>query len=296
MALSPNPITNFNQTLAVFLATYGVEFENEKAEDTDNPEPWDWGNLVDCIIQTQWEHNRGDANTVKGVAGGSRTGTADIALASGEFLVNRAGTLQGDTIGVDDVEDLADALDAVDGRLDTIEAISGIVVLDRAFTNLQVSSTSQTTIYSYAIPASLVGANRGLRLTWRGHFFNNDGANRALVFRLQLGGVTIWEEPTNTQTVSATRRPLAIDILLSVQSTTVHIANADVRWGTAATATTGVGDLNVEYQIDSGGESIDSTVDIDAGQTLDLQVAISPSITNAANVYVRRRGAFLELI
>lgn len=220
-----------------------------------------------------------------------------VTLANTAALPNERALTAGH--GVDIVDGGAGStvtIDVDETELDISLLPGNSYVLSRQFTNLQVSSTSLRTIFSYAIPANTVGANRGLRLTWRGLFFNNDGANRSIRFNLSFGGVLIWDETTNTQTTSATARALAIDILMSVQTTTLHIAHADVRWGTATAATVGLGDLTVEYQIDSGGKSIDSTVDIDAGQTLLLEAAIGPAVTNSANVYVRRDGACLELL
>lgn len=131
MAITPNPIT-FTQSLATFLASYGVELDNEKEESTLDPTPWDWGNLIDCYVQAQWEHNRGDPYTVKCVAGGSRTAVADVALAANQFLVRRAGGIQGDTILATDlpshthaqssVTNLTTDLAALDTRLDALES------------------------------------------------------------------------------------------------------------------------------------------------------------------------------
>lgn len=126
MAVTPNPIS-FSQSLATFLASYGVELDNEKEESTLDPTPWDWANLIDCYVQAQWEHNRGDANTIKGVAGGSRTAVADIPLAANQFLVNRGGTLQGDTLDVADLPSHSHTFDDTvhgDRGGDTLHAVA----------------------------------------------------------------------------------------------------------------------------------------------------------------------------
>jgi hypothetical protein len=167
-------------------------------------------------------------------------------------------------------------------------------VVDVETTDLQVSSTSLRDIYVFAIPAGTFTAGDVMRVAWNGHFFNNDGANRSMDILISLGGVTIWRDTSNTQTVSANRRWLRIEFDVVIVSDTLHIANAEIRFGTATAATTGVGDIAASGQIFGGGESIDSTVDLSAAQTLRIQVAIGPAITNSANVYVRRRCAYTE--
>jgi hypothetical protein len=186
------------------------------------------------------------------------------------------------TIDVDESE--------LDGTL--LGGVSSVV--DVQATDLQVSSTSHRDIYVYAIPAGTFTTGDVMRVVWNGHYFNNDGANRSMNFIISLGGVDIWQEVTATQTASATRRWLRIEFDVAIQSDTLHIANVEGRFGTATAATIGVGDLGANGQIFGGGESIDSTVDLSAAQTLRIQVAIAPAITNSANIYVRRRCAYTE--
>jgi hypothetical protein len=166
-------------------------------------------------------------------------------------------------------------------------------VVDVQATDLQVSNTSHRDIYVYSIPAGTFTTGDVMRVVWNGHFFNNDGANRSMDILISLGGVTIWRDVTATQTVSANRRWLRIEADIAIQSDTLHIANVEVRLGTALAATTGAGDLAANSQLFGGGESVDSTVDLSGAQTLRIQVALN-AITNSANVYTRRRCAYTE--
>lgn len=333
MALSPNPIANFNQTLAAFLATYGVEFDNEKEEFTEDPRPWDWGNLVDCLWQTQWEHNRGDANTVKGVAGGSRTGTADIPLAADRFLVNRAGTLQGDVLLSSDLPAHSHTFDdTVHGargggtlhadviaagasgfmtgadktKLDGISAgadvttqagliaAGGMVVLDRQNTTTDITDNVLTTLYTYTVPANTLSAGARFVIELDWDALNNSGSTRTAAWSVAFGGTTMWANTSVSFGINNTRRPGTMRFSIHVRSASELVFRGDISHvSTTATSVT------AGYGASGSNRSLAMQVGADMFAAT-LSNALTFTIThqwsaNVANLSIRKLAATAHL-
>jgi hypothetical protein len=78
-------------------------------------------------------------------------------------------------------------------------------LLDRNASNVTVSnSTTETTIYSYNVPAGLLGTTRGLRVRIRGTYTNNSGSNKTIRLRLKLGATTVLDKTSAAVATSAT--------------------------------------------------------------------------------------------
>ena len=77
-------------------------------------------------------------------------------------------------------------LDAAD-----VNDLTGI--LDRSTSTVDVVSTvTETTIYTFSVPANAMSTNRMLRLTMIGDVLNNDGTNRQFTVRIKFGATTMY--------------------------------------------------------------------------------------------------------
>jgi len=56
------------------------------------------------------------------------------------------------------------------------------------------NTTTETTVYSYTVPANKLSTNKMLRLTLVGDYLNNSGANRSLRLRIYLGDTLIFDD------------------------------------------------------------------------------------------------------
>lgn len=177
----------------------------------------------------------------------------------------------------------------------SLSAIGGIQVLDKTTVDLQISPTVSTDLYSYLIPANTLTAGNILRVRWNGHWFQNDGGTRILTLTIILGGVTLYSDTTTTITNTAVRRAMTIDFELTCVSNTLQIGTVNLYLGTQNGATTGVGDMAANGQLYMVGETIDSTVNLTSGQTLQIQATLS-AVAAGANHYLRRRSAHAEML
>jgi hypothetical protein len=71
-------------------------------------------------------------------------------------------------------------------------ASTGVTVLNRKNTETQVvSSTAETTVYSYTVPGGTLGSTGFLRLTLGGDYFNNGGGASTFTGKVKYGGTVI---------------------------------------------------------------------------------------------------------
>lgn len=141
---------------------------------------------------------------------------------------------------------------------------NGIRILSKSYSNTEVSNTtSETTLFTYTIPANTLGTTRAIRV--KGNFaasFNATGAGNNLTIRFKLGGTTL---DTNTITPTVAFGALSNDIgqfdvvlyatgATNTQEWNYHFLQGDQSGGT-------VGSLfNVRKK---GTASADSTIDRD---------------------------------
>ena len=82
-----------------------------------------------------------------------------------------------------------------------------------------VNDSSQTTVYTYTVPANTLGVDRALRLTLIGDYLNNSGANRTLDVFVDFGATTIFSHNI-TIADSADRRGFEMTIMLAAANAT----------------------------------------------------------------------------
>jgi hypothetical protein len=94
-------------------------------------------------------------------------------------------------------------------------------LLNRDVTQQESSNTtSEVTIYTFAVPANTLGTDKVLRLEVQGDLLNNTGATVTWTIRVKWGGTTIASfAPTNV-TTSAARRAWWLSVKLAAGNAT----------------------------------------------------------------------------
>jgi hypothetical protein len=109
-----------------------------------------------------------------------------------------------------------------------------------------VSSSLETAIYSYDVPAWTLKDERALRIRMHGDYLNNTGANRTLTLRVTLGGSDVYLD-ANTTGPSASRRPFWLDLNLAANAgTDAQTLGGAVLFGTTGGASVGIGDFGTD--------------------------------------------------
>lgn len=169
-------------------------------------------------------------------------------------------------------------------------------VVDRITSQTAYNTTSsETTVYTYSIPAGLLSTNRSVRLTLNATYLNNSGAGRTLSMAIKLGSTTLWAESTAAAglAANAARRPVKLEFILANQSSaSAQAMTCFLSIGNVGTATSGIGDMatgNFSDTICGGAASEDTS----SAKT--LVVTITHSTSNA-NLEFRVESAWLELL
>lgn len=120
-----------------------------------------------------------------------------------------------DTSGSGDVEELAVG-DGIEFSGST-GIVSSSRTLDRdASVNTFNTTTTETTIYSYTIPANTLGANDEIYTRILNYYLNNTGSAKGYVIKVKLGGTTVIDFDTTTFFGSnSAKRLVKVDIYIS---------------------------------------------------------------------------------
>ena len=148
-------------------------------------------------------------------------------------------------------------------------------VLARNNTSVAVgNSSTESSIFSFTVPAGAMETNRRLKINIIGTFVNNTGGNRTFRVRVYLGGVALLDKTTANVATNAA----AVDLFSDIVITNVNSAAAQVagmNW-TGQRATTSMALLT-----DTGSDTIDTT----SNQTLDI--TITNSSISASHVFTK---------
>lgn len=72
-----------------------------------------------------------------------------------------------------------------------------ITILDRDLTQATaVADTTEQSLYSFTIPANILGTTGGIRLTLGGDYFHNAGGDERIIWRIKLGATTVLASST----------------------------------------------------------------------------------------------------
>lgn len=117
-------------------------------------------------------------------------------------------------------------------------------VLDRLVVPVTVSNTAtETSLYTFSVPANTLGTDRMIKFTAIGEFLNNTGGSEDLQIRAKYGSTTFGDVTRTANGTSASSRAIEIHGTLSaINSTSVQAGyiSMDVRnagtWGGAETS------------------------------------------------------------
>ena len=167
-------------------------------------------------------------------------------------------------------------------------------ILSDAVGQLDIANTTtETTLYTYSVPAGALGTSKGFAVNLIGDWLNDTGANQTLRLRIKYGATTLHDESTGTMPTATVRRPWNLNIQFGNTGTTSS-QFATVSWllGNATAGTAGFGDASVAMHLNhlgSGTSAEDSTLVKALTVTMELSAA-STSLS-----FRRQNGSLKEL-
>ena len=100
-------------------------------------------------------------------------------------------------------------------------AAAPTISLDRDVTETEVvNTTTETTVYSYSVPANTLGTNKLLRLTLIGDYLNNSGTDKTLTLKITYGATSLLNQAFTFIATSASRRAIPLESWLSANNAT----------------------------------------------------------------------------
>ena len=175
----------------------------------------------------------------------------------------------------------------------TVHQLHEKFVLARDSNTVLINNSATTTsIYSCTIPANVLAADRTARTYLLGQYWHDVGATATFNLRVGYSTTTMYQDASAALAVSATSRPVVLELYLSNKSATnAQQLGGVVLIGTTAGVTTGWGDLA------TGGTalSLRGTAAIDSTSAATLEVFVTHS-TASVHVSFEKLYAFTELI
>jgi hypothetical protein len=108
------------------------------------------------------------------------------------------------------------------------DAVTLSGVIDRDTSSQSVANTTtETTVYTYSVPANALGTDRMLRLTLLGQYLNNSGSNKTFTVRVKFGATTVYEGVAESLATGATERFHSLQFWLLARGAT----NAQYAYG-----------------------------------------------------------------
>lgn len=178
--------------------------------------------------------------------------------------------------------------------MNPIGSTSIVEIIDRNMVEAEIVNTvTETTTYSFSVPANTLGTNKALRVTIQGDYLNNSGAVRTYRLRIKYGATTLLDDTAGNITASASRRPYTLEFILSaVNSTSAQQMNG-IHSLSNSTATTGEGGIGGVFDVASGVFSGTSAEDSTGALTLDVTIEHSLA---AATISWRAHQRIIELL
>ncbi|HET8568882.1 MAG TPA: hypothetical protein VFM93_07850 [Candidatus Limnocylindria bacterium] len=233
------------------------------------------------------------ATTVTGtntfaVSGGLATFGGGLTVSTGQTttlngpLTLGAATLQGGVLVSNASGSVAAVAPGSSGNLLTsngttwVSQAPSVQVIDQqaATSTIDISFTTEVTIYSTTIPAGYLGTDNQIRTRMYGTWTNSSGGNRTYVIRVKYGATTLIGEITPNVASNATPRAAMLEVWLSANGTTSAQTASLVFQLSAnqAASVAGTGDFAsagpVLGPLVVGSGAVDSTV----AQTLEITV------------------------
>lgn len=191
-----------------------------------------------------------------------------------------------DTAGSGDTEELT-VSDGVEFSGSTGIVSSSRTLNRDASVNTFNTTTTETTIYSYTIPANTLGANDEIYTRILNYYLNNTGSAKGYVIRVKLGGTTVIDFDTTTFFGSnSAKRLVKVDIYISSLGATnsqyvtmqINHASGSSPSGSITTGEGGLWSNNIgNVQLGSGTLSQDMT------SSKVFEVSIQLSVSSASH-------------
>lgn len=156
----------------------------------------------------------------------------------------------------------------------TTSTISYSQLLDSTTTVVTATSTNNTVLYSYTMPANTLGIGKTLRIMAMGNHVLGSAANPTITIKLLYGGQTVFSKASAAVNSSTAIGLWSENILFSNASGTTNVQLADSRFATV----NGSGGANTN-QMWNGSSTVDST----AQQTLQIQASMNQA--SASNTF-----------
>jgi len=175
------------------------------------------------------------------------------------------------------------------------KAIDKVEVQTRVAAQLMIANDStEKDVFSYAVPAGLLGTTGALRLMIVGRYHNGTGANRDLTLRIKFGATTLFDDAIPAIPSNVAWRPFFLSVLLVNQnSASAQVLGGKISLGDYDGATAGIGDL--ADSIIMSHSPIHGTAAENSAAARDLKVTIQHSLASASLEFVREY-AVLELL
>lgn len=177
----------------------------------------------------------------------------------------------------------------------TGSAVKGMSrVEDRSSSTTTVSNTTtETSVYSYSVPADALGSTGALRVTLFGTYTNTSGSNRTVTVKIKLGSTTLYQDVTGNLSSNTDSRAVQFSFLLmNTASASSQKLTGNLRFGNAGATTSGTGNLGTTATTDApiyGSASEDTT----SAKTLNVTVTHSSAATTISFV---RQAVIAELL
>jgi len=184
---------------------------------------------------------------------------------------------------------LADSAESVGIRWGDV-----VSVIDRDAASLEiVSSTSETSIYSFSVPANTLRTDRSLRVRIVGSLLNNTGSGQQFTVRIKLGSTTLYADASPAVPTSATRYGFDFNIILTNQeSEAIQTLGGFLYMGNQG-ATTGIGDMGTDETPAHTAIGGSATEDTTTNLTFDVTIQLGAS---SANLSWKKESAIMEVL
>jgi hypothetical protein len=154
-----------------------------------------------------------------------------------------------------------------------------------------VDTTTETTVYTFTVPANALSTNRALRITYAADYLNNSGGNSNLDMKMKFGG-TQWAGQSYLALTTSTGRRIIQPSMAMLSAANADDAQVGVSTVTfsnpGGTSGGSVGRFQERH-------AIHTTLAKDTTTALDLVITVKHSVADAA-ISFRMHWVQVELV
>lgn len=233
----------------------------------------------------------GTANITVTAAAGTLTGAT---LASGVTASSLTSFGSAPALGAATATTQAAGTSSTQVATTAFVANSFVRTLDKNRTSSTVSnSVAETTLYTYTIPANLLGTSGGVHLQLVGSHIGNNGTSLPTV-KIKFGGTLIYGDAPSSQTASSTPRAWMMTVdLFNNGTTSSQVGNLVYSIGASSAADAGAGtgalssaSLITSANLDAGTKDTTSNQDLVVTWTHGATGAVSTTVNFANLIFI----------